>query len=96
MSWDGVHSEPVHGATSRPGPEPSLTRCSLLVLLLANADALGDLGGTHRVWCLAAWTPWSTAPRTSCIRPVPGSGKVDALTGVIQAYSGVNIIKGNL
>ena len=86
----------MHGAASRPGPDSSLTRCSLLVLLLVDANALGDLGRTHRVWCLAAWMPWSTAPHTSCICPVLGSCKVDALTGVIQAYSGVNIIKGNL
>ena len=86
----------MHGAASRPGPEPSLTRCSLMVLLLVDADALGDLGGTQQVWCLAAWMPWSTAPRTSCISLVSGSYKIDALTGVIQAYSGENIIKGNL
>ncbi|CAI9161133.1 unnamed protein product [Rangifer tarandus platyrhynchus] len=83
----------MHGAASRPGPEPSLTRCSLLVLLLVDADALGDLGGTHRVWCLAAWMPWSTASCTSCISLVSGSCKVDALTGVIQAHSGVNILR---
>ena len=74
----------MHGAASRPGPDSSLTRCSLLVLLLVDANALGDLGRTHRVWCLAAWMPWSTAPRTSCIRLVSGSCKVDALTGVIH------------
>lgn len=37
----------MHGAASRPGPKPSLTRSPLLVILRVDADALGDLGGTH-------------------------------------------------
>ena len=39
----------MHRAASRPGPKPSLTRSSLLVILLVDADALGNLGSTLRV-----------------------------------------------
>ena len=84
----------MHGAASRPGPKPSLTRSSLLVILLVDADALGNLGSTLRVVPGSQDDSGVELSVPLCISPASGFCKVDALTCVIQAYSGVHINKG--